>query len=294
MGEKSILKYMLVIMYYILAQPLLAQEESDSTEVNRHRLYLVIKNDDTEYIGTILKQDAREILIKTERLGEIYIPKHEIREIRELQPGDLNSEGQYIPKEVFATRYFLTTNGLPIEKGESYVLVSLYGPEIQFGVAEKVSLGVMTSWYGVPIIGTFKYSFSLGDKSSMAVGTLIGTGSWVAPDYGGILPFAALTFGDRRSNITFSGGYGAIFGGGVTEGNALLSIAAMRKAGKRLSLIFDSFIAPTQFGTIAILFPGIRFQSEAKKAFQFGFTGLIMDGTAIPLPIPMIQWFRKF
>ena len=98
----------------------LGQERSDTVR-NKSVLYVIIKNDGSEYIGRILEEDGREVLIDTEKIGQIYIPKHEIREIRELNPGDISETGQYIPDEIFATRYFISTNGLPIKQGDHYV-----------------------------------------------------------------------------------------------------------------------------------------------------------------------------
>ncbi|MBI2281448.1 MAG: hypothetical protein HYU68_12290 [Bacteroidetes bacterium] len=97
------------------------------------------------------------------------------------------------------------------------------------------------------------------------------------------------------------------------EGNALLSVAAMKKVGKKISLVFDSFIVPhvrftntnyepltdietttTKYSVVAILIPGIRIQGEPDRAFQFGFAGFYGNGEIAPFPIPFLQWFRKF
>ena len=267
-----------------------AQDPADTTQSKDPKIYVVIKNDGTEFIGKILSRDAREVLILTDRLGEVYIPTHEIKEIRELKPGDMSSGGEYIPDEVFATRYFVTTNGLPIEKGESYIQWNLYGPDFQFGIAENFGLGIMTSWIGVPFIGTAKYSIPVSEKFNIGVGTLLGTGSWIDPDFGLALPFGALTFGDRRTNINFMAGYGAVFFEGENEGQTLLSISGMTKVGRKASLVFDSVIAP---GSVTVLIPGVRIHLEENKAFQIGFAAAGVEGDFAPVLIPFIQWYRK-
>lgn len=268
------------------------QQETDTAKV-----YILIKNDGTEFIGKIISRDAREILMKTERLGEVIIPMHEVREIRELKTGEISSSGEYIHEEVFATRYFISTNGLPIEQGESYVQWNLYGPDFQFGLGENFGVGIMTTWIGVPLIGTVKYSIPVADNANIAVGTLLGTGSWAAPEFGLVLPFAALTIGDRRTNINFSAGYGAAFMENESEGRSLFSIAGMTKLSSKISLVFDSFIAPAKSTSeddgFALLIPGLRLQFKEKSAFQFGFAGIYANGELAPLPIPMIQWYRK-
>lgn len=280
-------------------------------------LYKVEKNDGVIFVGNILKQDSREILLKTERLGEIYIPKHEIHSIVEIKEGDIDKDGEYIPEEMFASRYFITTNSLPMEKGDSYMLWSWYGPDFQFGVKKNFGVGLLTSWFGIPIIGSLKYTINISEKFNVGISSLIGTGSYLAPDFFLGLPFATVTVGDKRNNLNFSAGYGFLTykteesyrdTSGVyhyntvrrNEGRLLLSVAGMVKITKKVSLIFDSFIAPrggtNQYG-FALVLPGIRLVTEKNRSFQFGFAGLGIDyGYGMefePFPVPMISWFKK-
>ena len=94
--------------------------QADSIYVDTTRTFIIITHDDIEYMGTILKQDSREILIETKEFGTISIPKHRVREMKEINPEELSSYGEYIPEEVFSTRYVLNTNGLTLPKGENY------------------------------------------------------------------------------------------------------------------------------------------------------------------------------
>lgn len=299
-------------------------------------LYVVVKNDGTRYYGYILSQDAREVLIDTQEIGQVFIPRHEIREIRQIASRELDEKGYYVPGEVFSTRYFITTNGLPVQKGENYILWNLYGPDFQFGVSDNLGVGIMTSWVGYPIVGSAKYSMPLSKDWNLGLGLLLGTGSWAMPDLGLALPFAAITYGNRIMNFTFSAGYGGLWykeeqynwpsdtytEDRVSEGNVLLSFAGMLKVSRTLSLVFDTFIMPRsgtyetiyyngyyddqtgqyhhteqvethKRGNIALILPGLRFQTRPEAAFQVGFAGLRADGETMALPIPMLQWFRK-
>ncbi len=274
-----------------------AQISNDTIKTSSFKMYVVTKNDGATFVGKIISQDAREVLIDTKKMGQVIIPKHEIKEIREIKAGDLSNDGELIPEASFASRYFLTTNGFPLKKGDSYIQYNWFGPDFQFRVAENFGIGVMTSWIGIPIIGSAKYSIELGKSMNLGLGTLLGTGSWVRPDFGLALPFAALTFGDSRQNLTFSAGFGSIFYKGGNQGRALFSIAGITKVGKKISLVFDSFIFPKNnqknSDSYALLIPGIRWQSESNKAFQFGFLAINVNGTLSPVPFPMVQWFRK-
>jgi len=268
----------------------------DTTNSSTSEVYVITTYDGGEFVGRIISQDAKEVLMETTDRGQVSIPKYQIKKMTALKAGEMSASGAYVPEEVFATRYFISTNGLPIEKGESYALWNIFGPEFHFGVSENLSVGIMTSWFAIPIIGTVKYTIELGEKTNLGIGTLLGTGSWAVPDFGLALPFAALTYGGRRSNISVSGGYGAIWTNGNSNGSALFSIAGMSKVGKKVSLVFDSFIVSSQNNGSgwAILVPGIRLQHRSDKAFQFGFGAFVIDGELIPAPIPMLQWFKKF
>lgn len=301
-------------MALLLSYSYEAIAQTDTSKTTTTKIFIITTNDGGEFIGKIVSQDPKEVLIDTKDRGLISIPKYQIKEMHEAVGGEFSITGEYIPKEIFSTRYFITTNGLPIEKGENYVQWNIFGPDLEFGVGKNFGMGVMTSWVGVPIIGTAKYCIPLSEKANLAIGVLLGTGSWTAIDFGLALPYAALSYGDRRSNISCSFGYGAVFGKGESDGRMLMSVAGMKKVGKKISLVFDSFIVPpggyenvtyyppnyTAPYTVrerkhgfALLIPGIRWQMDSNKAFQFGFGGVIADGDLQPVPIPMLQWFRK-
>lgn len=283
----------LVILLFFTVNHAMAQP--DTTKIVISKTYLITTADGNEFFGTISYQDEKEVVIITKNLGKVSIPKYQIKEMKEVTSKEISSKGDYIPEQRFASRYFITTNGLPLTKGDNYILWNIYGPDIQFSISDRFSLGIMTSWIGVPIIGTAKYSFNLGKKTNMAVGTLLGTGSWSNPEFGLFVPFTAFTVGDRRNNINFSAGYGAVWSEEENEGNALLSVAGMATLGKKTRLVFDSFIVPGSGSTrsFSLFIPGIRIQTDRGKFFQFGFAALSQEDEKVQA-FPMVQWFQKF
>lgn len=297
--NKMLMKlYIRLKTVFILLVMLTGTQAFAQTDSTKSKLFVITTNDGGEFIGEIVSEDSKEVLIKTKDKGEVSIPKYQIKSRKALESGDLNASGQYIPAEVFSTRYFITTNGLPIEKGESYVQWNLWGPDFEFGVAKNFSVGVMTTWFANPVIANAKYCIPLNKKTSLGVGTLIGTTTWFySGGLGLALPYASLTSGDRKSNISFSAGYGAVMIDGFTNGRMLLSGAGMTKLGKKVSFVFDSFILPgninTSTSTTALLIPGLRIQTASDKAFQFGFAGIYADNEFVPVPIPFVQWYKK-
>ena len=313
-------KFLLLLSFLSLSY--LSFSQNDTTSVQDTNQYRFIKTDGGEIFGKILSQDEREILILTKDNRKIYIPQHTIKEIVLISSRNFNQNGDFIGEDKFSTRYFITTNGLPIKKGENYIQWNLFGPDFQFGLGKNFGVGLMTSWIGIPSIGTIKKSWELGAKTQFAIGGLFGTGSWASPDFGGMLPFGTISFGDRTKNLSISSGYGAIWQDGGTSGRALASIAGMIKISQKVSLVFDSFIllpGKTETKTrveneydlagnstpqtityeekksgFALLIPGIRIHQSEGKAIQFGFLGMYTDNTFLSVPIPMIQWYRSF
>lgn len=320
------MKTLLLMLLTVITSSLLAQTPSDSSTVSDTNLYRLVTTDGGEIIGQIISQDEREIYFKTTDGRKIYIPQYTVKSIEKINTKNFNNKGEFIGEDKFSTRYFLTTNGLPIHKGEHYIQWNLFGPDLQFGIGENLGVGVMTSWIGLPVVATIKKSWIIGEQSQFALGALAGTGSWALPEWGGALPFATLSLGDRSRNIAFSGGYGAILNDGDLEGRFVASVGGMLKISTKLSLVFDSFfllpgepemrtetyltqvynpntmqyenqtITETyqdQKLGFAVLVPGVRWHQSEGKAFQFGFSGIIYDGEVLSVPIPMVQWYRS-
>lgn len=247
-------------------------------------------------MGTIISQDSKEVLINTKDKGEVSIPKYQIKEMKELESGQLDKSGNLVIKEIFSTRYFLTTNGLPLEKGDNYAQINWFGPEFHLGVAKNFNIGVITSWLGAPIVVAAKKTIPLGEFAHLGIGGLAGTSSWAS--FGGnrwnfALPFGALTVGNTKSNFNISYGYGMSkfsYSSNTNTAN-VLSIAFMSSVSDKVKLVFDSMILLEQGA--GFLTPGVRIQSEERKAFQFGFLFFSNNGQFSQIPFPMITWYRQ-
>jgi hypothetical protein len=294
----NIIKSTILLIFLFCSTFIFPQQEIDSTKT-----YVITQNDGSQLTGKILKNDERELTVLLMDRRKIIIPQYVIKSITPVNSSDFNAIGQYVGEENFRTRYFLTTNGLPVKKGKNYVQWTLLGPDLQFSVTDRLGAGLMTTWIGMPIIGSVKYTGNISENVNYAVGALVGTGSYIRPTVGGALPFGAITFGDGRSNLNFSAGYGAIWNTGDVNGRPLVSVAGMTKVGKKVTLVLDSFfllstdsyngyIGNRLNSTFGFIVPGIRINSTDTKAFQIGFASLYVANRFIPTPFPVIQWFR--
>jgi len=180
-------------------------------------LYLIKKTDGNEIFGYIISDDGREILLETKSIGNVYISKADIKEMVVVENKD-NKElayGEYRNAGPYTTRYYFTTNALPIKKREDYAMINLYGPEVHFAVTDNFSLGVMATWIASPIALAAKYSFDSKSKTHFALGGIFGSSGYLyqGQAFGGLY-FATLTQGDRKSNVSLSAGYGHVNMGG--------------------------------------------------------------------------------
>lgn len=254
------------------------------------KLVCVTLNDGTKIIGKVTQNNERELTVSSLDGRRQIIPQFFVKTISDINESDMSINGKYLGKDNYCTRYFLTTNGLPIEKGKNYIQWNLFGPDIQFSVSDHFGVGIMTSWIANPVVGSFKYSNKISKNVHYAIGGLVGTTTWLVRT-GLALPFAALTFGNGRNNINFSSGYGAVWTGGFgsQQGTTLFSIAGMAKLTNKLSFVFDSFITK-EFGFFT---PNLRYHFTETNAFQFGFAFLQAYGEFIQIPVPICQWYRR-
>ena len=298
-------KFKSTILVLFMISYCLIINAQDTLKVNPQpvKTYVITKNDGTEYYGLIISQDEREVLLETKEIGRLYIPKHEIKSIRELTASDLKS-GTLIGNNMFATRYFLTTNGLRMKKGDCYALFNWWGPDIQYGVTDGLTVGAMSTWLAVPIVLTVKTTFSANENLHFGLGLLAGTLSWA--DWGsvGALPYGVVTFGNSRNNFNITAGYAMLSGSsgsgsssfGTTSRTSasapLFSVGCLFRITNKVSFVGDSFIY-TKSGSFAIIVPGIRVSNRPNRAFQFGFAGISIDGKLSPVPMPMLSWFIR-
>ena len=153
------------------------RKESEQTMDSSTRYFSITKDNGQEIIAKIVRQDARELEIVTKDGRTIILPQYIVINIKALDAKYVQENGDYLDEDPYRSRYVITTNGLPIRKGQNYGQFTLLGPEAHFHLNDHLGVGVMTSWLGTPIIGTLKYSKSINENLHWGVGTLIGTGS---------------------------------------------------------------------------------------------------------------------
>jgi hypothetical protein len=348
------MRILLATLFLCLSTALLAQQTN--------RVAVVLTNGN-EYIGTIEKDDGREIYLMTINMGGIFLLKTEIRSIKPITSDKQIVEGEFRNTGPFTTRYAFTTNALSINKGENYTMLNLYGPEMHMAVSNRLSVGIMSTWIGSPLILALKYTIPTKNPNvNFSLGNLTATSGYLQSFRGfGNLAFGNVTFGNRLNNITFAGGYFMYRGGGLENYNQafsvvtdqygfdynenkglpkpvhgpMFSIGGIARIGAKASFVFDSMlgffeheygefstttlsepvyspndpwllITPGQYqhqvtmkktnSSVLFVMPGMRFQRDERKAFQFNLAGIMVSdsGDSFSAPFPMCTWFYRF
>ena len=301
------MKTLLIILFAFTTTLLRGQNEN--TDIDTTKYSRITKHDGSELVGIILKMDAREILLKTKTIGNMVIPKHLIKKIETIEDAEVKTDGDIWPRNLLPSRYTLTTNGIPVKKGEGYLRVMPLGVDCQFPVTDYWSVGGMTSWYGVPIIVTSKLSKSIDDDLHVSAGFLYGNllhGAAFSGDpffsYGGGIGFANITLGDEEKNFNISGGYGFVhnptFMDNVqtiqSNGTAMFSIAAMARAESKITLLFDSVGILVDDNIYYWVNPAVRYMSKPTNIWQFGINVGGRNDLFVPIPFPSVSFTKVF
>ena len=298
----------IILLLSIIIFPEFISSQEFAKDTNK--LFLIKKTDGGEFIGEILSDDGREVLIMTKAIGKVYIRKENISLITQTNETnksaiEIEETGEFRAEGPFTTRYYFTNNALPIKKGENYALINLFGPEVHFAVSDKLSLGIIASWIGSPVTLVSKLSVFSKNNVHFSIGNIIGSSGYLAQGrvFGG-LHWGTLSVGDRMKNISFSAGHGYFNDNSYTfntpsQDALFLGMGGIAPIGEKASFILDAMLISntkdnryydpftpsndysyrnrtdqTITNTTLILMPGMRFNKSYTKAFQLSLAGV--------------------
>ena len=202
------MKYFLILFFtclFLFVNNSMAQSTPQDTS-----LRLIEKHDGTKYIAKIISDDGRELLLETEALGKLYLPKSEVKRISKIEDVGEIKDGEFREESPFTTRYAFTNNALPIKKNSHYTMVNLFGPEVHFAINDRFNIGVMSTWIGTPLVAVGKFTIpTSNEKINFSIASMIGSSGYLQSFRGfGGLHWGTVTFGDRKNNISISAGFG--------------------------------------------------------------------------------------
>ena len=252
-------KFLMLLAVLILAgTACFSQNAPDTTRITR-----IETRDGNTYTGYVASQDTVALILRTDNLGDIRIPRSEIISIREFR-NMAKVKGRYWLPNPQSTSYFWAPNGYGLNKGEGYYqnIWILYN-QFTGGLANNFSLGgglIPLFFFGgtaTPLWIMPKISIPVvRDKLNIGTGALLGTiaGS-ENPGFFGLL-FGIATFGTRDKNMSFGLAYG-FAEGGMTR-LPVFNVSGLLRVGPKGYLITENYIVPSENSTLVILSGGGR------------------------------------
>lgn len=265
---KNFIRFLTVLSILILISVRgLAQQNIDST------LYQIETIDGNEFLGIIIRQDSAVIVLNTEILGNINIPRLHIKNIKKVEIKQI-VEGKYWFANPQSTRYFWEPNGYGLKAGEGYYQnVWVLFNQFAIGVTDHFSLGggfVPLFLFGggpTPIWFTPKFSVPVVEgKVNIGAGALLGTVIGEEETGFGIL-YGLGTLGSRDKNITLGLGYG--YAGDDFANNPMFSLSGMIRTGARGYILTENYYIPGSEENIVLISLGGR-RIVKRSGLDFG------------------------
>jgi hypothetical protein len=288
--------YLLFSLFFFLASSVANaqdRQQADTTVskskggVKKNKKYVIVLNDGTEYIGEVLADDGREILVDLPHKGKVYIPKYEVRSIDPVTESNIQDE-EYLNENKFPNYYILGTNALPFKKRQFTANMFYIGAaSINYNVNERYSLGISTTFWGSPIALNAKTSFEISPKNYVGFdfhgGTIVYTNPGALFGHLG----GKFTHGDAEQNFTFSGGLisysmkrnvysssSSLHTTPIVESHVsyYLSVAGAKRLSKTNVFVGELNIFPNN--NFALMGIGLRSVKKETSSFVFGIYGL--------------------
>lgn len=277
--------------FFCFLSGIFAFAQSNPVDTNT---YVIKKSDGSKFIGKIISQDAREVLIITKDNRQFFIPQHEIKEIKLIDSEKLKSNEEYLGNFKFPnphdTRYFFGPTGIPIKHKKGYYQnVLLTTNFINYGITKNISIGggfefISTIlrkpiWFLTPKIG-----YDLSDNAHLAGGVLI---AGFAAEGSATLGYGVFTLGNTETNLSLGIGYG--FMQGELSKYPAVMISGTHRVSNGIALLSENYIIPNS-GFFGI--QGIRILSN-RNSFDIG--AIIIPEIANYIPaLPFVGYSIAF
>ena len=233
------------------------QESPDTTSI-----YRIETKDGNTYTGTIIKEDANTLILKTEKLGELSIQQGDIKSRTEIS--DVKKrEGEYWLPNPQSSRYFWAPNGYGLRKNEGwYQNIWIFYNQLSYGFTDNFSCGVglvplfLFGGTATPVWLVPKFSIPVAkDKFNIGAGTLLSTVIGEETEIFGLL-YGTATVGSRDKNFSFGMAYG--FYGDKWADIPVINLSGMMRTGPRGYFVTENYIITAEGETGIILSAGGR------------------------------------
>lgn len=226
------------------------------------RVYRIETIDDNIFTGFIIKEDSGGVVLQTDILGELTIPRGNIKSVREILAAKKIGSEYWLPNPQ-SSRYFWAPNGYGLNKGELwYQNIWILYNQLSYGFSDNFSCGVgmvplfLFGGTASPVWLVPKFSIPLAEnKFNLGAGALVAT--ILGEDEGtfGLL-YGTATLGSRDKNFSFGMAYGFIDDKWADV--PVINLSGMVRTGPRGYFVTENYVITAEGETAVILSLGGR------------------------------------
>jgi hypothetical protein len=265
---KRALKTILVSMM-LLCLSADAKAQTDTFQKN-DTIYLITTNDGGEFIGKIISDDGREVVIMDRTKGKLILPKYSIKSKEMVKQSNIVGN-MIVHANPHPSRYLFSPSAIALKKGEGYMnwfYFLLF--QMQYGITDNFSAGITTSWFLAPTMLNLKYTIPVDDKLNLAVGGQVGK-LWITDDNVVSLGFASGTYGTSESNVSLNVGYGSY----ERDGISIATLSGVHRIGEHASVMGEFWYCQPNSGDPFFMGgPALRLYSGRKATFDIALLAL--------------------
>ncbi len=235
------LKTLFVLTFIVFSSISSFAQGTDTTLVQ------IETRDGNVFFGQIVEENEEVIILKTEMLGDLQIPRIFIKSKKLVFQKQIKG-GQLWSANPQSTRYFWAPNAYGLKKGEGYYQnIYVLWNQFTYGVTNYISLGAgiiptfLFAGAPTPIFGTAKFSIPVvKNKFNLGAGVIAGT--IVGEEVGGFgILYGVSTFGSPDNNVTLGLGYG--FAEGEWAGSPIVTLSGLFRISSRGYFLTENYWA---------------------------------------------------
>ena len=265
----------------------------DTTVVHRVRM-----RDGTTFIGRITTFTAATITIATSS-GTFTVDRARIDGVTEVG-ADRVRDGFIWDANTHQTRLLFSPTAFPLDRGEGYYAnFWIFLSTVAVGVTDRFTVGAgLTTFATTDFTNNLffflpKYTVVQRERFAAAVGVLaMSVPSWDAERVSLGIIYGVTTFGEPDGHLTLGAGWGYVED--RIADRPVLTVGGLKRSSRRIALITENWIFPSDDGFRALATYGIRFLGERLSA-DLAFANAVGGGAQILVPgIPLVGFAFKF
>jgi hypothetical protein len=300
-SNRVICSYIITLMVIALIPNNINAQQNITGEVSK--TYQITLNDGSTISGKLLSITDKEVVILSGSLGEVRLPKENIKSMIIVSSFDEKKTGIWFPNPN-PTKYLLGSSAIPLEKNTGYYQNTwIFFNSFSYAFTKNLSISGGFEIFSLMAGSEGPYAFFINPKVSFKVANNFYAGGNILyantirtiDEFGGLGTINGFgTYGNKNNNITGALGWG--WADGEFSSKPLITISGMTRVSKRIAFVSENWLVPNAGDTgnyYGIFSYGIRFLGE-KTSIDLAFINNPDIASEIVIGIPWLDFVINF